>query len=248
MHKLEIKNINISVPEKEVAKDISLSISSGEVHVLMGPNGSGKSSILNGLFGYPEYKITSGSLIFDGEDITNTKPDEKAKKGLFLSMQSLPELAGVSMTNFLYKTYQALYGNETMTILEFNTLLNDKIKEIGVSPGLFKRDLNVGFSGGEKKQSEILQLALFSPKFAFLDEIDSGVDIDSLKKVCAGIEILRKKGTGFLLVTHNVKLFDLITPDKVHVIAGGSIVESGGPELIKKIEKIGFEGILNKKK
>ncbi|HEC30659.1 MAG TPA: Fe-S cluster assembly ATPase SufC [Candidatus Yonathbacteria bacterium] len=248
MHKLEIKNINISVPEKEVAKDISLSISSGEVHVLMGSNGSGKSSILNGLFGYPEYKITSGKFMFDDVNISASKPDEKAKKGLFLSMQNLPELAGVSMTNFLYKTYQALYGNETMTIFEFNTLLNDKIKEIGVSPGLFKRDLNVGFSGGEKKQSEILQLALFSPKFAFLDEIDSGVDIDSLKKVCAGIEILRKEGTGFLLVTHNVKLFDLITPDKVHVISDGSIIESGGPELIKKIEEVGFEGILNKKK
>jgi len=248
MHNLEIKNINISVPEKEVAKDISLTISPGEVHVLMGPNGSGKSSILNGLFGYPGYEITGGSLILDGEDITETAPDEKAKKGLFLSLQHLPEITGVSMTNFLYKTYQALTVNDTMTILEFNKLLNEKIEAIGVAPELFKRDLNVGFSGGEKKQSEILQLALFSPKFAFLDEIDSGVDIDSLKKVLEGIKVLRGEGTGFLLVTHNTKIFEFFTPDKVHVIDGGLIQESGGPDLIAKLEKGGFAGILNESK
>lgn len=239
MHKLELKNITIATASKAVAQDISLTINSGEIHILMGPNGSGKSSLLNGIFGHPKYKIESGEIILDGDDITTLSTDKKAKKGLFLSMQYLPEIAGVSMGQFLYRSYKEIKGGDE-SVLEFHKKMSDKADELGIDKLFLSRHVNSGLSGGEKKQSEVLQMAVLGPKFAFLDEIDSGVDVDSLEKVFNAIKILAKNGTGFLLITHYTNILKKITPDYVHIMKEGKIVRSGGREIIGEIEERGF--------
>lgn len=243
MPKLEVKNVSVSAGEKETVKDVSFTIESGEVHILMGANGSGKSSLINALFGHPKYKLTAGNIILDGEDITDLLPHKKARAGLFLSLQHLPEIDGVTFMNFLYRAYKDLTGKE-MSIMDFHKFLSEKTKAFGLSDGFLRRSVNVGLSGGEKKQSEIFQLALFEPKFAFLDEIDSGVDVDSLGRIFKAIGELKEKGVGFLLITHYPKILDRITPDKVHVMDGGKIVRSGGPELAAQISEKGFQNIL----
>jgi Fe-S cluster assembly ATP-binding protein len=237
---LEIKNISISANEKDVVKNVSLCVRPGEVHVLMGVNGSGKSSLVNGLMGHPKYKIFDGEIFLNDEDITFLSTDKKAKKGLFLSLQHLPEIDGVSFTNFLYRAHKEMKGGE-MTIFEFHKYLSEKAKEYGLSADFLKRSVNTGLSGGEKKQSEAFQLAFFEPKFAFLDEIDSGVDIDALDKIFHVIQALREKGTGFLLITHYGKILEKITPDYVHIMKDGIIVRSGGPELATEIAEKGFK-------
>lgn len=259
-HKLELKNITISTQGKAVVHDISLTINSGEVHILMGPNGSGKSSLVNGIFGHPKYDITSGQILLDGEDITSFVTDKKAKKGLFLSMQYLPEIAGVSMGQFLYRAYKEIKGGDD-SVLEFHKKMSDKAIELGIDKTFLSRHVNSGLSGGEKKQSEVLQMAVLGPKFAVLDEIDSGVDVDSLEKIFSAIKVLAKearptparqnhsggegqqsfgRGTGFLLITHYTNILKKITPDYVHVMKEGRIIKSGGHEIIGEIEEKGF--------
>jgi len=242
MSKLEIKNLKVETEGKIVVDGASFTLSSGEVHILMGPNGSGKSSLVNAIMGHPKYKIVEGKILLDGKDITNIKVEEKAKNGLFLSMQYLPEISGVTMASFLYRAYKSVKG-EGISVLDFYKLLEQKAQELNINPEILKRDLHVGFSGGEKKLSELLQLVTLLPKFAFLDEIDSGVDVDSLKKVFKGITKLVEKDTGFLLITHYNTILESITPDFVHVMYNGDIVHSGGCELAEEISKKGFSFI-----
>ena len=251
MSKLEIKNLKVEVDlptmaqakGKLVVDGASLSFDSRQVHILMGPNGSGKSSLVNAIMGHPAYKIVGGSIVLDGEDITNLKVEEKAKKGLFLSMQYLPEIEGVSLASFLYRAYKQL-KREDVAVLDFYKLLEAKVNELDINSEILKRDLHVGFSGGEKKLSELLQLFVLEPKLAFLDEIDSGVDVDALKKVCKGITKLSENGTGFLLITHYNTIMQYITPDFVHVMYNGNIIRSGGRELADEIAEKGFKDIV----
>lgn len=242
MPKLELKNLSVQSGNKDIIKDVSLSVRQGEVHVIMGPNGSGKSSLANAVFGHPKYKISDGNIFFDGEDITFLRTDKKAKLGLFLSMQHLPEIDGVSLEKFLYRAYRELSEKETSPI-EFHSFLADKAKEYGFPSEFLSRHVNTGLSGGEKKQNEAFQLAFFEPKFAFLDEIDSGVDIDALEKVFDTIHTLRKKGTGFVLITHYGKILEKISPDRVHIMKDGKIIRSGGSELASEISEKGFKEI-----
>jgi len=252
MSKLEIKNLKVEADlpataqarGKIVVNDVSLSLDSGQVHILMGPNGSGKSSLVNAVMGHPTYKIVGGSVVLDGEDVTKVKVEERARKGIFLSMQYLPEIEGVSLASFLHRAYKQLKG-EGIAVLDFYKLLEGKANELDINSEILKRDLHVGFSGGEKKLSELLQLFALEPKFAFLDEIDSGVDVDALKKVCKGITKLSSAGTGFLLITHYNTIMQHIAPDFVHVMYNGSIIRSGGAELADEIAKKGFKELIS---
>jgi len=237
--KVACKNIQVKTDGKIVADKISFTIGKGEIHVLMGPNGSGKSSLLNGMFGHPKYEIAKGSIVLDGEDVTHLTTDKKAKRGLFLSMQHLPEVGGVALGTFLYQAHKSLTGSD-ISILDFYKQTEEKALALDISKEFLRRGLNTGLSGGEKKQSEILQLMALEPAFAFLDEIDSGVDVDSLQKVFKGINMMRQAGTGFFLVTHYTKILDHITPDYVHIMKDGRLVRSGGRELVREIEKKGF--------
>src|SRR3989344_3199116 len=227
---------------KTVVNDASLEVHSGEVHIIMGPNGSGKSTLLNALMGHPAYKITGGTMMLDGEDIIGLPPEKKASKVAFRSMQYLPGIAVVTMLSFLHRAYRLLKGSE-ISVPDFYKALTEKVKAAGLDESLIKRFVNVDFSGGEKKQGEIIQLLALEPKFALLDEIDSGVDIESLTKVFAGIEQLRKEGTGFLIVTHLGTILEKVTPDRVSVMKGGTIVRTGGAELAREILTNGFETI-----
>ena len=242
MNSLELKDISVSADSKTLVEGVSLALKLGEVHILMGPNGSGKSSLLNGIMGHPKYQLLSGTIMLDGEDITRMPTEKKAKAGLFLSLQHLPEIAGVTMTNFLHRAYKELKGSD-ITPLEFYKNTVALAETAGLDAGFLKKHVNSGLSGGEKKQSEVLQLLTLEPKFAFLDEIDSGVDVDAMKKVYAGINMLKGKGIGFLLVTHYTNILDHITPDMVHVMRGGRIIKSGGEELIEQIKHEGFENM-----
>lgn len=244
MSELRIENLGIKTNDKVVVSGATLSIASGEVHVLMGPNGSGKSSLLNAIMGHPKYNIVEGKILLNGEDITLLATEKKARAGMFLSLQHLPEIAGVTLTNFLYRAHKSMKPEDDVTPLDFYKRLEGKAKEFGIEPTFLRKHLNVGLSGGEKKQSEVLQLLALSPQFAFLDEIDSGVDIDALKRVFTAILALRKEGVGFLLVTHYSKLLEHFTPDRVHIMKEGRIVASGGSELVEKISKQGFESVI----
>lgn len=242
MHTLELRDISVAADNRTLIEGVSLTLRSGEVHVLMGPNGSGKSSLLNVIMGHPKYKLSSGSVVLDGEDITLLTTEGKAKAGLFLSLQHLPEIAGVSMTSFLHRAYKEIKGS-AITPLDFYKMAEKMANDAGLDPVFLRKHVNTGLSGGEKKQSEVLQLLVLEPKFAFLDEIDSGVDIDAMKRVYAGINMLREKGIGFLLVTHYANILEHIKPDMVHVMRGGKIAVSGGNELIERITVNGFDRI-----
>lgn len=242
MSELTIEHIHIAVDKKEVVSDVSLAVRVGELHVLMGANGSGKSTLASSIMGHPNYAITAGKIKLDGEDITNLSTDKKAQKGIFLSMQYLPEIQGVTLSNFLYRAHKAQKG-ETVSILDFRKKLEDVATTIGVNTSFLDRDLNVGFSGGEKKLSEMLQLAVLEPTFAILDELDSGVDVDGLSKIIALVKHIQKQGVGIILITHNPAILAQLVSDKVHVMRGGTIVQSGGSELIKKITQEGFESV-----
>lgn len=239
---LEVKDLSVETAEKRVVDNASLSFASGEVHIVMGPNGSGKSSLANALMGHPRYTVTGGTIILDGEDITHAPTEKRARAGLFLSMQYLPQVAGVTLLAFLHRAHKELTGEE-VSVLEYYKRLEERARAVGIDPGFLRRGLNENLSGGEKKQTEMLQLLALKPKFAILDEIDSGVDIDSLQKVFRGVKLLQEEGTGFLLITHYQNILKNVTPDAVHVMKDGAIIRSGGKELAEEITERGFEAV-----
>lgn len=243
---LEIKDLHVEVEGKEIIKGVSLTFQPGKVHVLMGPNGSGKSTLMLAIVGHPKYKITKGKIILDGKDITNEKPEMKAKKGLFLSFQYPAEVNGVTISNFL-RTAVNSKREKPYSVVEFHGLLKQKMAELKIDSSFSKRDLNVGFSGGEKKRAEILQLMLLEPKYAFLDETDSGLDIDAIKIVADGIKKLHQETKmSIIMITHYNRFLDYFTPDEVSVISEGKIIAQGDSALAQKIEKEGFEGMIGK--
>lgn len=237
---LELINLHISAEDKEIVHGLSLVIEKGSVHVIMGPNGSGKSTFANALMGHPKYKITSGQFFLDGEDITHAKVNEKARRGLFLSMQYPPEVAGVTVTNFLRTATNALTGT-TQNPIQFHKQLLEKMQTLGVDPSFAGRAINVGFSGGEKKRLEILQLLALNPTYAVLDETDSGLDVDALKVVAEGINRFRSEKHGLLLITHYNRILQYVQPDSVHIMVEGEMVKSGGKELAEQIERDGYK-------
>jgi len=237
---LAIHNLHVGVQKKEIIHGLNLEVKKGEVHAIMGPNGSGKSTLANTLMGHPKYYVKEGTIIFDGADITAEKPDERAKKGLFLSMQYLPEIPGVTISNFLRTAVTSITGEKQHPV-KFHRALKEKLSELGMDPEFATRYLNVGFSGGEKKRMEVLQLEMLKPAYAILDETDSGLDIDALKLVADGIKRFASEHTGVLIITHYPRLLEIIAPTHVHIMKAGNIVESGGMELVQKVEEGGFE-------
>jgi Fe-S cluster assembly ATP-binding protein len=239
---LEIMDLHAEVEGKEILKGIDLKVKQGETHALMGPNGSGKSTLSNVIMGRPGYKVTQGNVVFKGEDITRLTPDERAKRGLFLAMQYPTEVPGVSVVNFLRTAYTSVKG-EQISALAFRKHMKAKMEMLGVEDSMVQRYVNQGFSGGEKKKNEVLQLAVLEPQIAILDETDSGLDIDSLKAVATGVSELVGPGLGVLLITHYQRMLNYITPDQVHVMMKGRIVKTGGAELAHELEAKGYEGV-----
>jgi Fe-S cluster assembly ATP-binding protein len=244
MSTLEIKDLHVSVvadeAEKEILAGVDLTINAGETHAIMGPNGSGKSTLSYAIAGHPKYTVTSGSILLDGEDVLTMTVDERARAGLFLAMQYPVEVPGVSMTNFLRTAVTAVRG-EAPKLRTWVKEVKEAMAALDIDPSFAERSVNEGFSGGEKKRHEILQLALLKPKIAILDETDSGLDVDALRVVSAGINKFKQDGdVGVMLITHYTRILRHITPDFVHVFAGGRIVESGGAELAERLEEEGY--------
>ena len=244
--KLEIKNIHASINSQEILKGINLELKQGEVHALMGPNGSGKSTLANVLMGNPKYTVDKGSIILDGKDITSMQPDERARLGLFLSFQYPSEISGVTLSSFLRTAYNSI-NKEKLDVLKFHTLLKQKMEELHIPQDMSKRHLNEGFSGGEKKRSEILQMAILQPRYCILDETDSGLDVSAIKIVGEGVNKMRNPSRGILIITHYYRILNYITPDKVSIMKDGKILKTGGKELAKQIEEQGFNEVLNAK-
>ncbi len=243
MAMLKIENLHANVGDKEILKGLTLEVGAGEVHAIMGPNGSGKSTLGYVLAGREGYEATSGSVTFDGKDLLAMEPHERAAAGFFLGLQYPVEIPGVSNLNFLRTALNAqrkLRGEADISAADFMRLARTEADAFDLTMDHMKRGVNVGFSGGEKKRNEMVQMALLAPKFAVLDETDSGLDIDALKIVAGGINRLRSPERGFLLITHYQRLLDYVKPDKVHVLAGGRIVRSGGPELAHALEREGY--------
>lgn len=236
---LDLRHISVSRGETEVVHDVSLRIREGYVTALMGPNGSGKSSLVNAVMGHPRYRIAGGQVLCNGEDITNLAPHQKARKGLFLSPQHPPSLAGVSVSSFLRNALSALTG-EAVPVLPFQKMLEEEMEKLGIQKEMAGRHVNEGFSGGEKKRLEALQLALFKPKFALLDETDAGLDIDALQTVAKTIKHASSR-MGILLITHYTRILQYLVPDEVHIMQEGRITRSGGRELAEEIEKNGYK-------
>ena len=237
---LEIADLHASVDDTEILKGVSLTIRRGETHAIMGPNGSGKSTLANVLLGHPSYEVTSGSITYRGEDITEAAPEERGQAGMFLGFQYPEEIPGVSVVNFL-RTALSNKSDTDYTVLELRLKVAEAMTELGMDPSFADRYLNEGFSGGERKRNEILQMAVLEPEFAVLDETDSGLDIDALKIVAEGVERLRTPERGFLIITHYQRMLDYITPDFVHVFVDGAIVESGDAALADVIEASGYD-------
>jgi Fe-S cluster assembly ATP-binding protein len=248
---LELKNLHVALEDgTEIVKGVDLAVSPGEVHAVMGPNGSGKSTLAYALMGHPAYEITEGQLIFDGEDLTEAGADERAQKGLFLAFQYPHAIPGVTVTSFLRSAINAIRKarnggvDDPIPVKEFRTELLAAMDRLKVPRELASRYLNDGFSGGEKKRVEILQMAMLEPRIAVLDETDSGLDIDALKIVAGGVKDLVGPSMGALVITHYQRILNYIKPDFVHVFVGGRIVEEGGPELAHKLEAEGYEAFL----
>ena len=240
MSKIEIKNLHAGIKDKEILKGINLEINLGEVHALMGPNGAGKSCLASILMGNPRYKITKGQILLDGKDITELKVTERAKLGLFLSFQYPSEIMGVTLSNFLRTAYNSI-NEKKLGVIEFHDLLKEKMKNLEMDPSFAKRYLNTGFSGGEKKKAEILQMSILNPKYPILDECDSGLDVNALKIIGEGINKMRSKDKGILIITHYYRILSYITPDKVSILVNGKIVKTGSKDLALEIEKEGFD-------
>jgi Fe-S cluster assembly ATP-binding protein len=242
MAKLEIKNLHVEIEGKEILKGVNLLVNSGEVHAIMGPNGTGKSTLASALMGHPKYEITSGEAFLDGENILEMEVDERARAGLFLAMQYPAEVPGVTNSDFMRQSLKATSGQE-VGLFDFAIKYEKMVEELKMRPDLAHRYLNEGFSGGERKRNEILQLKVLKPKFAILDEIDSGLDVDALKIVGENVSGMVNDEFGCILITHYQRILDHITPTNVHIMIDGKIVMSGGKELIEKIDKNGYEWI-----
>jgi Fe-S cluster assembly ATP-binding protein len=241
---LKVHNLHVSVGGREILKGLSLEIPAGEAHALMGPNGSGKSTLAFAIAGREGYEVTQGDVTLDGESVLGLKPEERTTRGLFLSFQHPVEIPGVAAMNFMRTALNAqrkARGDGELSAAEFLKLMREKARLVGLSDEATKRAFNVGFSGGEKKRMEMLQLALFEPHFAVMDETDSGLDIDALRMVGDVVNGLRNSKRGFLVITHYQRLLEYLRPDRVHVLANGRIVKSGGPELAVELEKSGYE-------
>jgi Fe-S cluster assembly ATP-binding protein len=242
MQELTIKNLHVEIDDKEIVRGLSLSVPRGEVHAIMGPNGSGKSTLAKVLAGHPDYHVMKGEVLMDGENILELEPDERARKGLFLAFQYPSEIPGVTIANFLRAAVQArLPEGEELEATEYYAKLYEKMEQLGMDRSFTSRSVNEGFSGGEKKRTEILQLAMLEPTYAILDETDSGLDIDALKIVARGVNSLRGPKVGILLITHYQRLLNYIVPDHVHVMVAGRIVRSGGKELALELEERGYD-------
>ena len=241
---LEIKDLHVSIEDKEILKGVNLTINTGEIHAIMGPNGTGKSTLSSAIMGHPSYEVTQGEVLLDGVNILELEVDERAKAGLFLAMQYPSEITGVTNADFMRSAINAKREEgQEINLMQFIKKLDKEMYFLDNEKDMAQRYLNEGFSGGEKKRNEILQLMMLEPKFAILDEIDSGLDIDALKVVSKGINEMRGEEFGALMITHYQRLLNYITPDKVHVMYGGKVVKSGGPELAKRLEEEGYEWV-----
>ena len=237
---LEIKDLYVNAEEKEILKGINLKINKGETHVIMGPNGSGKTTTANSILNNPMYTKQKGKIIFQGKDITNSKTDEIAREGIFMSFQLPEEIPGISVTNFL-KYAKSKISKKPVKIFEFKEELKKYMEELKMNPKNMERSLNVGFSGGEKKKNEILQMLVLNPELAILDETDSGLDVDAIKTVSKGIQMFKTKKNAVLIITHNTKILHSLDVDYVHVLVDGKIVKTGSADLAKEIEEKGYE-------
>lgn len=241
---LTITDLKANVEGKEIVKGLSLEVKGGEVHAIMGPNGTGKSTLSSALMGHPKYEVTDGSVTLNGEDVLEMGVDERARAGLFLAMQYPSEITGVTNADFLRSAINARRGEgNEISLIKFIRQMEAKMKELDMNPEFAHRYLNEGFSGGEKKRNEILQMMMIEPKFVILDEIDSGLDIDALKIVAAGVNAMRSPERGFLVITHYQRLLNYVNPDFVHVMMQGRIVKSGGPELAERLEAEGYDWV-----
>lgn len=237
---LEIKGLKAGIEAGDILHGVDLEVNPGETHVLMGPNGAGKSTLGNVIMGNPAYKVTDGSIIFDGEDITELTASDRAKKGLFMSFQNPLEVPGLSLESFLRNAIREKTG-KPVRIFQYKKQIEETCKLLDMDESYVERDMNVGFSGGEKKKAEIFQLLMLSPKLAILDETDSGLDVDAVRTVSKGVEIFSKNGGALIIITHSTRILEALKVDKTHVIVKGSIVASGGAEMVDKINKNGFE-------
>jgi Fe-S cluster assembly ATP-binding protein len=239
---LEIQNLHVRIEEREILRGLNLTVRKGETHALMGPNGSGKSTLANTIMGNPTYEVTEGKILFNGEDLTEADPDERARAGLFMAFQYPATIPGVSVANFLRMAVNAK-REEPIKVKEFGKLLGENMELLKIDRAFTSRYLNEGFSGGEKKRAEILQLAMLKPEVAVLDETDSGLDIDALRIVSDGVNALRGPEMGSLIITHYTRILDYVKPEFVHIMLDGRIVREGGPELASELEETGYEQI-----
>ncbi|WP_048147772.1 Fe-S cluster assembly ATPase SufC [Palaeococcus ferrophilus] len=237
---LTVENLRVKVEDKEILRGVAFTLEPGELHVVMGPNGSGKSTLALTIAGHPKYTVTEGRITFEGEDVTGAKPEERAKRGIFLSFQHPVEVEGVKVIHFLQRVLKNLKGIDE---IEAYDLIFKAVEELGFDDSILSRGLNVGFSGGERKKLEMLQAYLIKPKLLILDEPDSGVDVDSLKVIAGIIARLHSEGTGILLITHYGRILEYLNPQRVHVLKEGRLVVSGGMELVKLIEEKGFAAV-----
>ena len=244
MSVLEIKDLHVSIEDKEILKGVNLTLKTGEIAAIMGPNGTGKSTLSAAIMGNPNYEVTEGEILFDGENILELEVDERARLGLFLAMQYPSEIPGITNAEFIRAAMNAGKEDEDkISVMDFITKLDEKMAFLGMKEEMAERYLNEGFSGGEKKRNEILQLLMLEPKFALLDEIDSGLDIDALKIVSKGVNAMRGDDFGAMIITHYQRLLNYITPDVVHIMMDGRVVLSGGAELAARLEKEGYAKI-----
>lgn len=242
--KFVIEGLKATIEGKEILKGINLEMNGGEIHAIMGPNGTGKSTLASALMGHPKYEVTEGSVMLNGEDVLEMEVDERALAGMFLAMQYPSEIAGVTNSDFLRSAINARRGEgNEISLIKFIRQMESKMKELEINPEFAHRYLNEGFSGGEKKRNEILQMTLLDPKVAILDEIDSGLDIDALRIVANGVNAMKAEDRVFLIITHYQRLLNYITPNYVHVMMQGRIVKSGGPELAERLEAEGYDWI-----
>ncbi len=238
---LEIKDLHVSIDGKEIVRGVSLRIAEGETHAIMGPNGSGKSTLVHALMGHPKYEVIKGSVTFCGKNLLVMKPEERAQAGLFLAFQYPKEIAGVTFRSFLFAAHAAIHPKEKLSPISFQKKLAEHMRALRMDPAFAERHVNKGFSGGEKKKAEVLQMAVLRPTLSLLDETDSGLDVDALRIVAEGVNQLRSPNASFLIVTHYARILGYVKPDCVHVMVQGKIAESGGPDFAATLEKEGYE-------